>query len=341
MLVMMKMNALLSFVFLLAISTLGTSFRSRLAAKSYKCSHIGSMSLQQDPLDGLSNPSTSGGKFRSDLNKALITTFSVVGLSTLSSLTATAAHAEESNAGKIVVLGSGGKTGKLIVQKLQSQGVPVAATGRTTTNTDVTKIETLESAIKGASAVIFAASASSKGGSAEKVDYIGVENTAKECVRLKVPRLVVISSAAVTRPSSLGFKITNLFGRIMEYKLQGEDALRDAYAADSSLSYAIIRPGGLQDGDALGVSKVEINQGDAVAGEIRRADVAESAIAAAMSKKIPSNTIFEIYNKEGAGPLEGDLPMPTGYERVGGSYDDLFVGMKGGGPVSVQKMTKK
>ena len=296
----------------------------------------------QHQHERFSHPQTHNGRLRSDVNKVSAVTLSTVGVtSVFSSITATAANADDGNAGKIVVLGAGGKTGKLIVEKLQSAGIPVAATSRTITNTDVTKIDTLESALKGASAVIFAASASSKGGTAEKVDYLGVENTAKECVRLKVPRLVVISSAAVTRPSSLGFKITNLFGRIMEYKLQGEDALRAVYAADPSLSYSIIRPGGLQDGDALGVSKLEINQGDAVAGEIRRADVAESAIAAATSKKIPSNTIFEIYNKEGAGPLEGNLPMPTGYERTGVSYDDLFTGMKGNGPVSVQKLTKK
>lgn len=296
----------------------------------------------QHQHERFSHPQTHNGRLRSDVNKVSAVTLSTVGVtSVFSSITATAANADDGNAGKIVVLGAGGKTGKLIVEKLQSAGIPVAATSRTITNTDVTKIDTLESALKGASAVIFAASASSKGGTAEKVDYLGVENTAKECVRLKVPRLVVISSAAVTRPSSLGFKITNLFGRIMEYKLQGEDALRAVYAADPSLSYSIIRPGGLQDGDALGVSKLEINQGDAVAGEIRRADVAESAIAASTSKKIPSNTIFEIYNKEGAGPLEGNLPMPTGYERTGVSYDDLFTGMKGNGPVSVQKLTKK
>jgi uncharacterized protein YbjT (DUF2867 family) len=68
----------------------------------------------------------------------------------------------------------------------------------------VTRIETLESALSGASAVVFAASASSKGGKASQVDFIGVENVAKECIRLQIPRLVVISSGAITRPDSLG-----------------------------------------------------------------------------------------------------------------------------------------
>lgn len=332
----MMMSTFLQLLCLLLASVV-TSFRPQHAMRSPSRTCL-SMQHQQE---GFSQVQTPNERLRSKINKATVA-LSTVGLSSaVSTIAITAARADGGNAGKIVVLGAGGKTGKLIVQKLQNADIPVAATSRTTTNTDVTKVETLESALRGASAVIFAASASSKGGNAEKVDYLGVENTAKECVRLKIPRLVVISSAAVTRPSSLGFKITNLFGRIMEYKLQGEDALRAVYAAEPSLSYTIIRPGGLQDGDSLGVSKLEINQGDAVAGEIRRADVADSAIAAATSKKIPPNTIFEIYNKEGAGPLEGNLPMPTGYERTGSSYDDLFAGMKGNGPVSVQKLAKK
>ena len=109
----------------------------------------------------------------------------------------------------IVVLGSGGKTGKLVVDYLNKKGVEVTPTSYRT-GTDVTKIETLESALKGSKAVIFAASASKSGGKADAVDYKGLENVAKECVRLKVPRLVVISSGAITRPDSLGFKFTNV-----------------------------------------------------------------------------------------------------------------------------------
>lgn len=46
---------------------------------------------------------------------------------------------------------------------------------------DVTKPETLPGAIKGAAAVVFASSASRKGGNAEAVDYKGVESVAR-CV---------------------------------------------------------------------------------------------------------------------------------------------------------------
>jgi len=116
-----------------------------------------------------------------------------------------------------VSTGSGGKTGKLIVEYLARSGSTIRPTTRevtdksaslfaslkSTDNTktlvepmvsaDVTKLESLLVALKGASTVVFAASASQKGGSAKAVDYLGVENVAKACVELKIPRLVVIS----------------------------------------------------------------------------------------------------------------------------------------------------
>lgn len=109
-------------------------------------------------------------------------------------------------------LGSGGKTGKLIVEYLTGAGYSVKPTLREVSNekkaqfssipqsllvgpvaADVTNIESLKAALVGASAVIFAASASQKGGNAKSVDFKGLENVAKVCVDLKIPRLVAIS----------------------------------------------------------------------------------------------------------------------------------------------------
>lgn len=77
---------------------------------------------------------------------------------------------------------------------------------------DVTKPASLPEAVRGASAVIFASSASKKGGNAKAVDCDGVENVANACIDEKIPRLLVISSGAVSRPNSFGYKVTNLFG---------------------------------------------------------------------------------------------------------------------------------
>lgn len=238
------------------------------------------------------------------------------------------------NNGDIIVLGSNGKTGKIVVEMLKSKGVPVVAASRDIA--DVTKIDTLESVLKGASSVIFAASASRKGGNAEAVDYLGVSNVAKECVRLGVPRLVVISSGAITRPDSLGFKITNLFGNIMNFKLMGEKALKEAYDAanNDKLGYIIIRPGGLMDGNPVGPGKIELNQGDTISGEVNRSDVAECAVAAALSKTIPSRVVIEMYEAGKSGPLEGKFKSTSGYERsgpkLGKDYEILFEGLKSG-----------
>jgi hypothetical protein len=61
---------------------------------------------------------------------------------------------------------------------------------------DVTKPETLSNAIAGASAVVFASSASRKGGNAEAVDFKGMENIAR-CARVCVCLVVVFGVGVV------------------------------------------------------------------------------------------------------------------------------------------------
>ncbi len=253
-------------------------------------------------------------------------------------------RAADNGKGSIVVLGSNGQTGKIIVNLLAQQGIKVTPTyARTPPSSapsgsaiqeakvaDVTDQESLTAAVAGASAVIFAASASKKGGNAEKVDFLGVKNVAEVCQASKIPRLVVISSGAVTRPRSIGFKITNLFGGIMGFKLKGEDAVREVYAG-TDLGYSIIRPGGLLSNAALGAGKIELNQRDTIAGEVNRADVAECAVAAATSKSLAGKKVtFEVYNADGGAPLESNLPKPSGFEQRGDSYETMFAGLKEG-----------
>lgn len=140
----------------------------------------------------------------------------------------------------IVVLGAGGKVGKLCCEILAQQGLyctAVTRTGRKILDQDydmvkygagdVTNYESVAAAVKGASGVIFAASASGKkkGGDPAHVDYLGVYNTAKACLAANVPKLAVISAGTVSRPDSAGYKATNFFvkyvygDRIMDYKI--------------------------------------------------------------------------------------------------------------------------
>jgi len=260
---------------------------------------------------------------------------------------------DDDNNNDIVVIGSNGKTGKLIVKKLKERKIPVREASRQDNNEnenenkikiDVTKIGTIENAIKNSKAVIFAASASNYGGNANDVDYIGLQNVANEVIRLKIPKLIIISVAALNRPNSTVYATTNFIGNIrswkkniMENKLLGEEAVINAYNnnndKDKNLSYIIIRPGILFDAKGVGSNNIELNQGDTISGEINREDLADCIIAATLSKTITNNVIFEIYQTEGTrGPLEDKFSSISGYEQNGskfnGDYDQMFQGLK-------------
>ena len=129
----------------------------------------------------------------------------------------------------IVVLGGGGKVGKICTQILASEGLYVRSTTRSGRQVlddqssfvsyapcDVRSDESLNEALKGASGVIFAASASGKkgGGEPKDVDYVGAYRTAKACLQQKVPKLVLISAGSATRPDSAGFKAINFFVKV-------------------------------------------------------------------------------------------------------------------------------
>ena len=255
---------------------------------------------------------------------------------------------------RYVVLGAGGKTGKKICRILNEKGFLVTAVttdGRdlsldggqlpiTYARGDVTDPASIQNLLSehDVSGVVFAASASKKGGDAKAVDYLGVSNVAKATVENKVPRLVVISSGAITRPDSVGFKITELFGQIMSFKMLGENSLRDTYNAspDSTLSYTIVRPGGLSDKESIGARGVEISQGDVLSAEVTREDVAQTTVAALTTSKKVFRATVEVFGrsgesmfgaKTGALPLAKNLPtIPESLIHVteSDSYDELF-----------------
>lgn len=76
--------------------------------------------------------------------------------------------------------------------------------------------------------------------------------------------------------------------RLMDYKFQGEEALRR-----SGVPYTVVRPGRLTDGPA-GEAAWALSQGDSSAGGggVARADVARIAVAAMLSPAA-ANTTFE------------------------------------------------
>lgn len=251
----------------------------------------------------------------------------------------------------IVILGAGGRVGALCTQILADRGLYVRATTRSGravlegsnkyvsyAPADVTKYDSLNTALKDASGVIFAASASGKkgGGEPPAVEFLGAYNTAKACLANNVAKLVLISSTAVTRPDSLGFKATNfsikfIYGdRVMDAKIAGESAIRDFYANSSGPAYCVVRPGGLQDRpESAGPSAVHVSQGDVYASEIGRIDVAETCVAALLKGKATDFTTLEVNLVEGLTKCQRGLPdLPPELVHAGApSFDALLNGL--------------
>ena len=255
----------------------------------------------------------------------------------------------------IVVLGAGGKVGKLCTSiltspQLQRYTRAVTRSGRSVLSSssssssfvtyapgDVTQYDSVKNAIQDASAVIFAASASgkNKGGDPAHVDYLGLYNTAKACLDCGIPKLVVISAGTVTRPDSIGFKATNLFvqwaygEKIMDAKIAGEQVMRDLYSGQSQCSYCVIRPGGLSDSPALGPSRIHVSQGDVFTAEITREDVAQVTIAALLKGRATDFTTFELNNIQGLSKVMDSLDNPPASLIHAGasSYSQLLTGL--------------
>ena len=266
----------------------------------------------------------------------------------------------------VLVLGANGGTGLECVKYLQKKGRPCVAATRTgefvgeanklvtVAKGDVTSLASLEPLItENTGAVIFAASASrqadaKKTSNAKAVDNVGLVNCAKLCIEKSVPRLVVVSSGGVSKPSSAVYIFLNLAANgIMDAKIAGEDAVRKLYAApglaEKNIGYTVVRPGGLLRDPGLGVGAVELNQGDTKSGRINRADVAAICIES-LDSKAAFDTTFECYYKDtakglddvmksnaaavGAGVKTTPTETSTGRERRGDTWPKLFEGLE-------------
>ncbi|WP_196889598.1 SDR family oxidoreductase [Aureivirga sp. CE67] len=176
---------------------------------------------------------------------------------------------------KVVVAGSRGAIGKMLVNKLIQSGYDVTAIVRKKEQledlknenihgilADVSDLNSLLNATKNADIVYF--TAGSKGKNLIGVDQNGAINLAKAAIENKVQRFVLLSSIYAGRPD------------------EGPDELRDYFHAkniadrfveSSELNYTIVRPGFLYNENA----KNKIKTGEAFSGKeskITREDVA-------------------------------------------------------------------
>jgi uncharacterized protein YbjT (DUF2867 family) len=334
------------------------------------------LSLSKPPASKISSVTTLVVDRRSALKSARTAAVALVGVGWAASPPVVLAEASLDEPGMkgtvppgkaVLVLGANGQTGRRVVQTLAAAATatdvrgtmrrPCIATTRSgkldyevvgnvqTATIDVSDLESVRRATSTFSdlgAVIFCASVSSNQDSFA-VDRDGVINAARCCIEQQIPRLVVVSSGAVSRPDSPVYLLLNtVAGGIMEAKIEGEDAVRDIYRdprlVESGIGYTVIRPGGLNNDDPVGPGGLELNQGDTKSGRLSRQDVASLCVACLDSASAFDAT-FECYNKETAKPLESvglsnilKLRNPTefksGRECQGSSFDELFRGLE-------------
>eukprot|EP00930_Biecheleria_cincta_P057548 TRINITY_DN43469_c0_g1_i1.p1 TRINITY_DN43469_c0_g1~~TRINITY_DN43469_c0_g1_i1.p1 ORF type:complete len:356 (+),score=52.13 TRINITY_DN43469_c0_g1_i1:62-1069(+) len=215
----------------------------------------------------------------------------------------------------VAVLGAGGRTGALVVEALLRGGkakpraltrsgtwqpvtkdMTVTAEDVETGSADVTDKASLLAALAGASAVVFAAAYSRGKSEPKDVDNAGLVKTAEAVLEVGVERLVVVSSAAVTRPySPVGILLNTVGSGVLNEKLEGEKAIKKMLKGTGS-TYTIVRPGGLKDGGALGPGQLTFNQGDTYVADVPRADVAAVCAVAATDPANPGGgKTFEMF----------------------------------------------
>lgn len=203
----------------------------------------------------------------------------------------------------ILVAGSTGGVGQIVVQKLVARGLPVLALARNSEKAsrifgesveimlgDVCQPAMLATALQGVRFVVSALGTRSPVGpsSPKHIDYEGQCNLVAAAQEAGVEHFVMVSSIAVTRP----YHPLNAFGKVLTWKSKGEACLRQ-----SGIPYTIIRPGGLTD-EAGGLSLLQFDQGDRLNGMISRADVAEVCVQA-LSYAAARNVTFEVIAGDG------------------------------------------
>jgi len=192
------------------------------------------------------------------------------------------------------------------------------------------------------SAVVYAASASKQGGTAQEVDDVGVAKVATACKEIGgCDTFVLVSALAVDRPDSKSFQITNTLGGnfqgIMDAKRSGEEKTKQIFRNSKNCKYVIIRPGVLMNSKTIGPGGLELNQGDTIGGGISRDELAGlvvGAIQQSRSLKGGTGITVEAYRKSTATKLQPEFAIPSGNELTvadGGDFDsyrELFANAK-------------
>ncbi|GMH69225.1 hypothetical protein TL16_g05106 [Triparma laevis f. inornata] len=210
-----------------------------------------------------------------------------------------------------LVLGAGRATGRKVVEKLvakQGKGDQVLFGVRSpdkykdaissiggnvkASKQDVSDPEGLDFA--GVDSVVFACSTSTYRG-AHSVDYLGVVNSIAASNKSSVKHFVLISSRLVdpvNRWHPIRIILNLVKWKLMDHKFSGENALKS-----SSLSYTIIRPGGLTDSTSDLYIEAVPAEGELKGTSISRSEVADVVISSLCNSKA-FGKIIEVVSRE-------------------------------------------
>lgn len=209
----------------------------------------------------------------------------------------------------ILVAGSHGGVGQHVTERLaergdepramvraESQVDELAAIGGEPVVADLTEPSTLEPALEGCDAVVFAAG--SGGADVYGVDRDGAIALIDAAAEAGVDRFVMLSSMGADDPEAGPEPLR-------DYLIAKAEA--DEYLRHSGLEYTIVRPGELTNepgtGEIRAAEGLELGEGD-----IPREDVAATLVAAIDCDPVVGEA-FEI--------LSGDEPIPAALEAVG------------------------
>lgn len=211
--------------------------------------------------------------------------------------------------GPIAVIGGAGRLGSLVTRRLAEAGERVRVVSRHPERgatpppgselwqADVRYADTLGPALRECAAVVISVepgTADSGPDSPETTVCSGVRNVLAAAAESALrPRFVLVSQIFVTRREHP----MNAYGRLLDWRLRGEDAVRD-----SGFAYTVVRPGWLTDDGSAGAG-VRLEQDDRGDGWVSRASVAEACVRALGSAAAAGRT-FEVYNEPGAAPTD-------------------------------------
>ncbi len=235
----------------------------------------------------------------------------------------------------VLVTGAGGRTGRLVFDKLRARPDQFVARGLVRTEEskaalgggadvfvgDITAIDDapLRAALRGCDALVIVTSATPRmkappaegqrpefefppGGLPERVDWYGQKAQIDAAKALGVRRVVVIGSRGGTDPANMLNRIggnTN----ILVWKRMAEQ-----YLVNSGLNYTIIRAGGLLDKEG-GKRQLVIGADDEDLGvrSVPRADVAEMAVQALLCADAAGRSMDLVSREEGDGAPTTDF----------------------------------